>query len=189
MGAERAALGHLIWPPSGTPRERPCGSAKARLAKPRASPGRYLCAADATGRAVSAPSQRSVLGDCASGSRTRRVLAEFHSVPVVVEDLAVDWAMSARPQHVDDKVEVPPPVEIGSGAHRRADAAHQHPDVRCLHVEADRPGAPRAFDQLCRERDQLILLGLSRASRTARRRSPARTGSRHRWRRSLRYVA
>ena len=35
------------------------------------------------------------------------------SVPAVIEDLAVDWAVSARPQHVDDEIEVSAPVEIG----------------------------------------------------------------------------
>ena len=102
--------------------------------------------------------------------------------------LAVSRRASAHPERVDHQIEMPAPVEPWPRAHHANHAADQHPDVGRLYAGTDRPLAPGAFDQLCDDRDQFVLLGLRFRLRLPHC-SPARTGPRRPRRPSPRYGA
>src|SRR5260370_22278587 len=85
--------------------------------------------------------------------------------------LAVSRRASAPPERVDHQIDMPAPVEPWPRAHHADHAAHQHCDVGRLYAGTDRPRAPGAFEQLCDDRDQFVLLGLRpRLASTARQR-------------------
>ena len=87
---------------------------------------------------------------------TRALVATYRDHYV----LAASRRASAHPERVGHQIEMSAPVEPWPRAHRANHAADQHRDVGRLYVGSDRPRASGAFDQLCYDRDQFVLLGL-----------------------------